>query len=92
MRSLYTDLFDLYILLQWGKLDKAGCHEILDRFIALGGNFIDTANMYQSIRNHYWRMACKVCPQKYQNSLRLHIYHNKDDFLLFKVFDEQYHH
>lgn len=32
--------------LQLGRLDKAGCHEILDRFFALGGNFIDTANMY----------------------------------------------
>ena len=31
---------------QLGKLDKEGSHKILDKFAALGGNFIDTANMY----------------------------------------------
>lgn len=31
---------------QLGKLDKEGSHKILDRFAALGGNFIDTANVY----------------------------------------------
>ncbi|XP_056005152.1 1-deoxyxylulose-5-phosphate synthase YajO-like [Ostrea edulis] len=29
-----------------GKLDKDASHKVLDRFAALGGNFIDTANMY----------------------------------------------
>lgn len=28
------------------QLDEAKAHDILDRFAALGGNFIDTANMY----------------------------------------------
>lgn len=30
----------------YGKMNKEESHKILDRFVALGGNFIDTANMY----------------------------------------------
>ncbi|XP_062584729.1 1-deoxyxylulose-5-phosphate synthase YajO-like [Saccostrea cucullata] len=31
---------------QIGKLDKEASHKVLDRFAALGGNFIDTADVY----------------------------------------------
>ncbi|XP_061180122.1 1-deoxyxylulose-5-phosphate synthase YajO-like [Saccostrea echinata] len=31
---------------QIGKLDKDASHKVLDRFAALGGNFIDTADVY----------------------------------------------
>ena len=49
--KLWTDIVKLLyfmciLSIQLGKLDKEGSHKILDRFVALGGNFIDTANMY----------------------------------------------
>ena len=46
-RDIVKLLYFMCILsIQLGKLDKEGSHKILDRFVALGGNFIDTANMY----------------------------------------------
>ena len=29
-----------------GQLNEPDCHKILDRYVELGGNFIDTANFY----------------------------------------------
>jgi aryl-alcohol dehydrogenase-like predicted oxidoreductase len=29
-----------------GQLDEQGSHEMLDRYVEWGGNFIDTANAY----------------------------------------------
>ena len=45
-------LYTLVLLFQTlplpGNTDEAGSHALLDRFAELGGNFIDTANVYSA--------------------------------------------
>lgn len=42
-----------------GQLSESECHQILDRFVELGGNFIDTANFYP------WFGTCAGESEKY---------------------------
>jgi len=37
-----------------GSMDKKGAFELLDAFVAAGGNFIDTANNYQDDESELW--------------------------------------
>jgi aryl-alcohol dehydrogenase-like predicted oxidoreductase len=37
-----------------GSLNKKQAFELLDAYVALGGNFIDTANGYQSEESEIW--------------------------------------
>lgn len=37
-----------------GSIDKKGAFDLLDAFVAAGGNFIDTANNYQDDESETW--------------------------------------
>lgn len=45
-----------------GECSQETAFEILDTFVAAGGNFIDSANMYQNGESEIWLGECKKYP------------------------------